>query len=443
MNATRLLLSVVVTLHGCARAAVDDKGVGPPLGADWSQGITSRCAPSYSGEWRPVTGRDRQKKSAMPKPPRGKPFSDPAYGTCVVRVTDHEADRLAKFARNDYSRRQAFNADDSKIVVAASDGSWHYYDANGSRYGGKLEGVGGDAEPQWHPTDPNLMYYFPPFGIGMQIRELDVRSGRSRVVADLASRITAIWPRARSAWTKSEGSPSADGRYWALMVDDADWHGLGMLTYDLTTDRVLATYDFAKNRRGRPDHLSMSPSGQYVVVSWDDGPHSFARDFSRSIKLHPKGEHSDLAIGPDGDDVYVSIDYEGSGGPVFMRSLRTGARTDLFPTYLEHTATAFHFSGKAFRTPGWVLASTYRESGGPLQWMHSKVFAVELTQRPRVIQLAHHHAVYNEYFTEPHASVNRDFTRVVFGSNWDSGSKTDIDTYLVELPRGVIRSPRP
>jgi hypothetical protein len=438
----RLLLAALVTLHGCARAAVDDRKVVTPLGADWAQGITSRCAPFYSAEWLPVTGMAQQAKSTLPKPQRGKPFADPDCRTCVVRITDRDADPVAKFARNDYARRQAFNADDSKLVLAASDGSWHWYDANTGRYGGKLEGMGGDAEPQWHPSDPNLLYFFNAFGLEMQIRQFDLRTGRWRVVADLAKRITAIWPTARAAWTKAEGSPSADARYWALMVDDGSWHGLGMLTYDLVSDRILATYDFAKNRKGRPDHLSMSPSGQYVVVSWDDGPFSLTRDFSKSMRLHPKGEHSDLAIDANGDDVYVSIDYGDSGGNVFMKNLRTGQRTNLFATYLDHSASAFHFSGKAFRRPGWVLASTYAE-GGPRQWLHGKVFAIELVERPRVVQLAQHHTMYNEYFTEPHASVNRDFTRVVFNSNWDSNSKMDVDAYVIELPRAVIPATKP
>jgi hypothetical protein len=434
--------TVAILLSCSGASAIEETSAGAPLGAGWNQGITPRCEHLYSSEWRPVMALDRQRKRAVPKPPRGSAFADPAYGTCVVRVTDHAADGVGKFARNDYSRRQAFNADDSKMVVATSDGSWHLYDANAPCHLGKLEGLGGDAEPQWHPRDPNLLYYFPPFGIGMQIHQLDVRTGKSRVVGDLARRLTAVWPSARAAWTKSEGSPSADGRYWGFMVDDADWHGLGLVTYDLETDRILATYDLAKNRKARPDHVSMSPSGNNIIVSWDDGPYAFTRDFSSGLKLHAKGEHSDLAVDLSGDDVYVSIDYEGPKGPVFMRNLRTGLRTDLFPTYLEHTATAIHFSGRAFKKPGWVLASTYAESGGPLQWMHAKVFAVELNARPRIVHLAHHHAVHDEYFTEPHAAVNRDFTRVVFNSNWDVRSKTDVDTYLIELPKGLLCSSR-
>jgi hypothetical protein len=434
---------VIASSPGCKNAsAVDEKTPAEPLGARWQEGLSARCAPFYSKDWKPVTGPDKRRPTPSAKPTRGKSFPDEAFRTCVVRVTDHAADRVPGFARNDYSRRQAFNADNSKIVVAAQDGSWHYYDVNTQRHLGSLKGVGGDAEPQWHPTDPSLLFHFPPFGIGMQIKELNIATGKSRVAADLASRLKAVWPKAHTAWTKGEGSPSVDARYWGLMVDDADWNGIGMFTYDLTTDKIIATYDFAKNGRRRPDHVSMSLSGNYVTASWGEGTFAFSRDFNKVVKLHHTTEHSDLAVDANGDDIYVSLDYQGSGGPVFMRNIRTGVRTDLFPTYLQRTATAIHFSGKAFRKPGWVLASTYGENRGPWQWMHAKIFAIELKARPRIINIANHHVVYDEYSTEPHASVNRDFTRIAFNSNWDVKTKTDIDTYVIELP-GIITALAP
>jgi hypothetical protein len=441
MTPARLRLSVAVALLtialGCARAAVDDKAVPQPLGATWQEGLSPRCTPFYGADWKPVLGPDARQPTPSPKPARGKPFADPQFKTCVTRVTDHAADKVPGFARNDYSRRQAFNADDSRIVTSASDGTWHLYDPRSGKYLGKLEGLGGDVEPQWHPTNPNLLYYFPGFGIGMQIRQIDVSTGKSRVVSDLAKRIKAIWPTANSAWTKSEGSPSRDARYWGLMVDDAAWKGLGIVTVDLEKDQIIASYDYAKNHRDRPDHVSMSPSGRWITASWEEGVYAFERDFSHPVKLHHKGEHSDLAIGADGDDYFVSIDYEAHGGPVFMLNLRTGARTDLFATYLHGSATAIHFSGRAFARPGWVLASTYGSTGS-LEWLHGKVMAIELKEHPRVLELASTHVVYDEYFTEPHASVNRDFTRVVFGSNWGIKTPTDIDTYLIELPKALL-----
>lgn len=433
-------ISLLALAIGCKRAgAVDDSRPAQPLGAAWRDGLSPACEPFYSKDWTPVVGTDKRAPPSLPKPPRGKHFAEATFKTCVVRVTDHAADGVDGFARNDYSRRQAFNADDSKIIVSAKDGSWYAYDVKTQKLAGKLEGLGGDAEPQWHPTNPKLLYYLPTFGIGMQIKELDITTGKSRVVADLGKRLKAIWPTANAAWTRSEGSPSRDARYWGFQVDDAEWKGLGMFTYDLVADKILASYDFAKNHHGRPDHVSMSPTGAYLVASFDDGVFAYPRDFSKAIKLHPKSEHSDMALDSDGDDVFVSLDYEGNGA-VFMTKIKTGVRTNLFPTYLEHTATAIHFSGRSFARPGWILASTYGEGGGPWQWLHGKVFAIELKEHPRIINIAHHHVFHDEYWTEPHASVNRDFTKVVFGSNWEVKSKTDIDTYLVELPK-VLTAP--
>jgi hypothetical protein len=430
---------------GATEVAEETSGAGGARGAESGReqaGATS-CAQYYPNGWRAVRGEERTQPNQTIKPPRGKPFADATYKTCVVRITDHASDRLKGFARVDYSRRQSFNADNTQVVVTAGDGSWHLYDVVTYRYLKQLPGVGGDAEPNWHPTDPNLLYFFPPFGIGMQIREMNVKTGQSRTVADLASRIRAIWPTANAAWTKSEGSPSTDGRYWALQVDDAQWKGLGMLTYDLQNDQVLASYDFKAHGKDRPDHLSMSPSGAYVVVSYDNGPSSYNRDLTGKRQIAAKGEHSDLAIDGNGDDVYVSIDYESNDGQVYFYNLRTGKRTNLFPSYLSHTATAMHFSGRAFKKRGWVLISTYSHRGS-WQWLHEKVFAVQLRANPVILNLAHHHSIFAKhpnfggYFTEPHATVNRDFTRIMFNSNWDVKSPLDIDAYMVELPSDTI-----
>lgn len=438
-------LTLTLSLHTCGHTTEATAASVPPARATYrppgpgtDQGVSARCLPVFAPDWQPMLGEHRGQPPATPKPVRGKAYADPVYGTCVVRMTDHAADGLKMFVRTDYSRRQAFNADDTKIIVTGKEGDWYLYDVATAKRSEHLPEVGGDPEPQWHPTKPNILYHFQPFGIGMKIVELDIKTNKSRVVADLEKRIKAIWPTAATAWTKSEGSPSADARYWAFMVDDKDWHGLGVVTYDMVEDKVIASYDFAKNKKGRPDHLSMSPTGKYVVVSWDDGVYSLTRELTNARRIHPRGEHSDLALDANGEDVYVSIDYESDKGMIYFLNLRTGVRTDLVPTYLEHTATAVHFSGKAFRRPGWALVSTYRDGGGPKQWLHGKLFALELKAKPTIINIAHHHSTYHEYVDEPHASVNRDFTRIVFNSNWDSKGGIDVDAYMVELPKNTL-----
>ncbi|OGH70159.1 MAG: hypothetical protein A2754_00640 [Candidatus Magasanikbacteria bacterium RIFCSPHIGHO2_01_FULL_47_8] len=399
---------------------------------------TNPCSGFYSTDFNLISGQDNTAPVVSTKPAKGARFSDPAYHTCVVRATDHTAEGTAGFIRNDYSRRQTLNADSSKFLAYALDGSWLLYDAKTLTRIKNLTSLGGDAEPQWHPTQPEILYYLPTNGVGMKIYELNVVTNATWVVGDFSARVKARWSTANAVWTKSEGSPSADGRYWAFMVDSGSWSSLGLFTWDMQTDTIIAMYD---TNGDRPDHLSMSPSGNYVVSSWDStkGTVALSRDFLTQRQVNVRTEHSDIALDANGDDAYVSIDYGSADGDVFMVNLRTGVRTNLFASYLSGTATAFHFSGKAFNKPGWVLVSTYADYGGPRQWLHRKIFAVELTANPRILNIAHHHVdPYSEqYWDEPHASVNRDFTKIMFNSNWNAGN-TDVDDYIIELPASAI-----
>lgn len=440
----RLLVAAAV----CFAYAAACHGGGLPKGRLVSE-MCAELAP-LSGRQASVRGKISTPPAEQPRPAKGVAIRDAVLGTCIVRATEHDVEPPRGFARNDYSRRQAYNADSSRFLVVANDGAWHLYDARTLEYLETLRDVGGDAEPQWHATDPDVFYSVPRNGVGMRVFEHRLSDRSTRVVADLGERVRRIWPTANAAWTRSEGSPSANLRYWAFQVDDAAWKGLGMFVYDLQADSIVASYDFGRNGKSRPDHLSMSPSGKYVVVSWDGGPVVFERNLTNPRSISRRGEHSDIALDTNGDDIYVSVDYEGSGGPVYMVNLRTGARTNLFDTYVDGTATAMHFSGKAYARPGWVVVSTYGDyvgssrlkrflAGDGFKWLHRKVMAVELKSNPTIVNLGFHHSTYAEYWTEPQASTNRDLTRILFNSNWGTASKTDVDAYMIVLPpEGVV-----
>ncbi len=383
-------------------------------------GLTSCTAP------RPTGGRSDAAIPDRPKPAKGTVHNEPTFHTCFVRATDHAQERIATFSRNDYSRRQSFNADSSLFFTSGADGSWHLYDGQTLERLRPLTEIGGDAEPQWHPSDPNTLYYGERNG-GMTIMAADVRNRTKRVAIALSGKLP--WPKAARAWTKSEGSPSRDGRYWAFQVETEAFEILGFAVWDLVEQKLVGSIA----THARPDHVSMSPSGRWFVSSGDETT-AWAPDFSQHRKLRKGGEHSDLAIGANGHDYYVSIDYQSNAGDVFMTDIDTGERTNLFPTYVNHAATAMHFSGKAFDKPGWVLVSTYGGYGSQ-QWYMEKLFAMELAPNPRIYQLAgHHSAVGEEYFAEPQATVNRDFTRILFNSNWGVKGSKDVDAYLLRLP---------
>jgi WD40 repeat protein len=381
------------------------------------------------GAPRIAEGRAPTAPSERKKPKKGALQEDPDFHACLVRATDHAAERIEGFSRNDYSRRQAFNADSTLFFTNSKDGGWFLYDARTLQLVGPLRGLQGDAEPQWHPTRPEILYYGERNG-GLQISALDVRKGTSTVAIDLRGKLP--WPGAARAWTKSEGSPSRDGRFWPFQVETDDFRILGFAVWDLERQQLAGTL----TTRERPDHVSISPSGRWFVASGDDGVTAYSRDFKTKKLIMKRGEHSDLAVGADGHDLYVSIDYDSDEGWVYFIDLDTGARTDLFRTYFDHAASAMHFSGKAFDRPGWVLVSTYKP-GGPRQWYFDKIFALELKASPRVFVFAgHHSAVEGAYFAEPQATVNRDFTRVLFNSNWGQKGSDDVDAYELLLPKG-------
>jgi len=118
--------------------------------------------------------------------------------------------------------------------------------------------------------------------------------------------------------------------------------------------------------------------------------------------------------------------------------------TPLWPIDFGHTPIGLHFSGCAFRQPGWALVSTY--SGGTpthFTWMDNAVFAVELKPGGRVVRLAHTHSIVDQnqehdYWAEPQASANQDFTRVLFTSNWGRSGTEEVETFLISLPPGWI-----
>ena len=420
------------------------------------------CNSFYSSGFTLTQGKVNPAMPALAKPAKGKVLKESNFSTCLVRATTHDVEPPSTFARNDYSRRQAFNADNTYFIVYSNDGWWHLYDANTLKYLRKLSPkvvnpaaanhMAGDAEPQWHPTDPNSLYYLPTNG-GTKLLKLDVRTNTATVAADFAGKLPSWASSAVHIWTKSEGSPSADGRYWGFQVENSGFGLLGYMVWDLQNNRLVGS----RQDSSRPDHSSMSAAGRWYITSSDStGTWAWSPDFTKKKKLHAKSEHSDLALGPNGQDYYVSVDYQSSAGDVFYTDIdacpavaasATTApvcpRTVLFPSYINGAATAMHFSGKGSKKPGWMVWSTYGTSAsrdGSWPWFTNKIYVVELKANPRVYPIAYTRRAESAggYWSEPHASVSRDFTRIAFNSNWGVANPDDIDTYIVHIPASSL-----
>ncbi|KAF1710012.1 hypothetical protein CSC70_10080 [Pseudoxanthomonas kalamensis DSM 18571] len=415
------------------------------------------CSSFYNSSFTLTEGKVNPTMTSLAKPAKGTVLKEPNFNTCLVRATDHSSEGLGSFARNDYSRRQAFNANNTYFISYTLNGSWHLYNADTLAHIRQLgpssgQRLAGDAEPHWHPTNPNILYYLPTNG-GTKLYQLNVQTNTPSLAADFAGKLPSWGASAAHIWTKSEGSPSADGRYWGFQVEDSNFKLLGFMVWDLQENKLIGS----RQHTSRPDHSSMSAAGRWFVTSSDsEGTWAWSPNFSVKKKLLHKSEHSDLALGPNGEDYYVSIDYQSSSGDVFFVDIdacpsvpasATNAdvcpRTVLFPTYINGAATAMHFSGKGFNKPGWLVLSTYAASNsrdGSRPWYTDKVYAIELKKNPLIYTLAYTRRVGGgTYWSEPHATVSRDFTRIAFNSNWGV-SGDDIDTYIIHIPKSALPS---
>lgn len=402
------------------------------------------------------------------KPTQGVPCTDASTGYTITRLTDHASDVPAStWASPEYSRKQGFNVDGTLALVMGSQGKWHLYNPATSAYIKLANGLAGDCEPQWNPTDPNKLWFLPING-GLVIKELNVTTDAVTTVVDFTGRLP--WPTAARVWTRAEGSPSKNGRYWAFMAETSGFSMLGFFTFDMQTDTILAT----KTATARPDHVSMLPSGDYMEIEWTSGQlidgiagrkRVYTRDLTDWSWLDCWPNHGDFAEGLNGHDIYMAIDYTNGGAPAcspangytFIKDVQSGfvsedymtGRIDLFPTYVSGTTMASHFSGRAFSLPGYMFMSTYTALTSGLQPKHNKLMLIPLQASPTIQTLAstENQFVSGSYFTEAHSSISRDGTKIMFGSNWDLGQSADadVDVYLLDvaLPLSITSTTLP
>lgn len=420
-----------------ASAAPSATPVINPYDADYGPGFRLKAlsADAIAAVDKPAPARD------------GGRTVDPAYGTRIYRATTAD-DGQGGRVRHDYSRRQAFNADNTRFIAMDGAGYWHLYDATNYAHLGVLEGFAGDCEPIWHATDPAKLYFTGVNG-STQWQVMDVNTMRAKVAFDFAGQ--SPWPDAKSFWTKAEGTTSADGRYLSLVAtayDEASQENTiyGLVTVDLVEEKIVGTLDASQfpTPGAMPDHISTSASGRYAVVSWahdDGGTRAYTLDFASSKQLTPNTEHSDLAFGPDKQDYFVYTDY--ASGKIVAVDLDTEERIDLHTLYpVPGAGYAAHISGKAFDRPGWVVVSTYGDfenynvsPATELQPEYRKVWLQELKPGGRALNVTHTQAkaaaVDKAYFEESQATPSRDLSRIMFASNFGGDA---IESYVVGLP---------
>lgn len=392
-----------------------------------------------------VTDLNVRQPPVMSEPAPRAAFRDPVFGRCLVRVTARSRDKSEPGGlKNEYSRVQAFNADETRILVMSTQGGWYLYDAQTLQPLGSLPlGI----DPRWSATDPNLIYYSEE----TRLMSYNIATQQTAVVHEFANDFPG--QNLAAVWGRYEGSPSRDGRWWGLMAENQNWLTNALLVYDLQTNRVTATLD----TRGWPadareiDSVTISPLGNYFLVYMDlycargqlgtpanpCGLMVYDRNLQNGRGLLRIIGHSDTALDAQGREVLVYQDIDTDY--ISMLDLATGAITPLWPIDFTYTNLGLHISGRAFNRPGWAVVSTHDGDTASHTWMDDSVFLIELVPNGRVVRLAHTHSLVDEsqgqdYWAEPQATANRDLTRVLFTTNWGRSGTEQVEMYQIYVP---------
>ena len=210
-----VVLVVMDLLAGCGATAHPPAGE-PATVATTHPPVTSAagCLGLMPGL---VTGTEVYPVPELAQPAPRQWFEDPTFGTCLVRLTDREADPAPDDASpglvNEYARVQAFNADGSRLLVYGTEGAWYLYDAETLQ---PLQQLPLGDEPRWDAGDPGLLFYISE----ARLMSYRLAAGTSRLVHDFAADLPG--QELAAVWTCHEGSPSADRRTWACLLYTSD-----------------------------------------------------------------------------------------------------------------------------------------------------------------------------------------------------------------------------
>jgi len=377
--------------------------------------------------------------------PKGKIFKDPKFNTDVMRITDARSERLPGIVPQ-YSKRQAWNSDETLLLLQACDGRIMLFDGNYIflRF---LEGVYGE-DIFWHPQEPNTIIFCPD----SVLYSYNVQSDEVKTLH--------VFSDYTFANTRAEGNLSNDGRYWAFVGQTYDSENgtrfKDIVVYDLVEDRVVSKMPLPSNLT-EFDWVSISPRGDYVVIDYatmGTGRYEGVEVYDRNLNFiwqKPLGAgHSDLGIDENGDEVLVIGYYDADSNETFIKKfcLSDGKETVLLK---HHWSFYNHISCRNIKRNGWCFVSTYdgeaRLTDDSLSWQpfEDEIFALKLDGTGDVQRLCHHRSRRfspttpdsdnSVYYAEPHATVSPSGTRILFGSNWRQNIEQDTscDAYVVDF----------
>jgi len=392
--------------------------------------------------------------TAQEVPACGKSFRDHHFNTHITRVTKE------KGIRNEYSRFDPFNADQSMILIHFTDsGDFKAYRTESMPYESEknLVRVINMEESRWDPENPDVIWGTD----GFSVFKLNVTTGGQDVVKDFAKDST-IGPIIKAEpdlyriTMKDEGESSVDKRFWAfaLQGSEEDYRMRYIFSWDSNEDSVIGVLKLTVQEAELIDWIGMSPKGNWVLIGGDSGEGKTAglvianKELTQLHQIAHATAHSDVGLDSEGNEVIVmqnsrtdhidllpldpntkpipddADDYSGTNLIPIMRLYYSSDSPDGFNCGI-HVSCNF---------PGYCLISTYIEPGMKEQnWLDRSIVLVKLDRKnPRVFYLAKVHGTTGAYWEETQATISNDGSKVVWASNWNQNVGEE-NVFLLQL----------
>ena len=402
-----------------------------------------------------LSSHDSLSEPDMARPAFGSTFQDSVFGTKITSISkpggfDQEA------IMPEYSKRQAWNSDNSYFMLRSGNGRVLLYNASNYTFIKALGDVTiGSEDVFWNPLNPKELFFavenkFYSYNVdtdeNIEIYHFTHSDGTDYAFAD----------------TLGEGNISRDGKYYALAGRDYVNSNVlyrELLLFNISSKQIVArqalpaSVDFI-------DWVSVSPNGNYIVVDYantDTGQFHGVEVYDKNFNLlwqKPLGAgHSDLGIDGAGNEVLIMDIYNETTNVTEIKKFKLSSGDE---TKLLELSPLFdlHESCRDYGRPGWCYVSTFdyvdRLTDSASDWLpfEDEIFALKTDGSGTVERLVHHYSRRygpqnpdsdtSVYFSEPHATANEAGTKIFFASNWrrDIGSEASVNAYVIDLTGG-------
>ena len=361
----------------------------------------------------------------IPRPEYLKTIIDPIFGTKITRITGDPGTRIiTKSGENigvwgdavkyHYSKDQPWNANSSLIHLSRNDnGSPEDLFLDGDTYKVLFSRKVPGHDNRWHPTHPELKVYVDDNKLGY----FNVQTGKQSI-------IRTFFDYTRINLGPWEGNLSYDGQMVAFYAEKANGQ-VDAFAYNITTN---TTYSPLELNSSTIDWVSISASGQYVVINYSDtDSKTYDLNMNLVATFAENISHYDLGIDNEGDDAASGVKKPDGEGVLVKHNLHDGTATVLTPG-LSGKIYGTHTSTRNFLLPGWSYSSFNVER--PVY--KDEVVAVKMDGSGKVRRFCQTHNNETDYVSEIQPVPSPAGKRVMFSSNWGEIDGRPVGTYVAD-----------